>query len=167
MGFLLPLACPSRTPCVACRLRRLRLRHVLATRPTCIRVSAPWRLDTLPLSPPNPPLSLATSLGPKKVESSSISALLAVPSTQRASHTSQKPERSGGDPALGAERRTVSTPARHACNHTHSERLLNRHSDHRRPDDRTGIRSNEMLSYQARNRSSTPIVMTDVSVRDG
>ena len=36
----------------------------------------------------------------------------------------------------------IPAPNRHACNHMHTDGRLNRPSDHRRPDDRTGIRAN-------------------------
>jgi hypothetical protein len=60
----------------------------------------------------------------------------------------------------------VPTPDRHACDHMHTDGRLNRPSDHRRPDDRTGIRANQTLSYQARERSSTAIVRGEVTPRE-
>jgi len=56
-------------------------------------------------------------------------------------------------------------PVMHATTRT-EELTSKRPDDHRRPDDRTGIRPSELLRYQARSRSSTAIVPERVTQRD-
>jgi hypothetical protein len=102
-------------------------------------------------------VSLVTSPNPRSRFASAPPSPQLDRSQSRKAHVMTRRERRVIRPSVPSAEPFRHLLVMHATTRTPNH-VLNRHSDHRRPDDRTRVRPGESLSYQARARSSTAIV---------